>query len=112
MVHDLLFYELLLSGLLWLGWHAYRRWHRGQTTKPQPAQQPKRSPPIPKPFAGLTQKPHCAACEQGQKHVEQLPPSLPPLICSKRGRPRTVATQTHYCPQKTCAYYGVAGRIV
>src|SRR5215470_272033 len=111
MVHDLLFYELLLAVLLWLGVHAYMHWQRGLATKQPPAQRTTRAPQAPKPFAGLTQKPHCAACEQGPERADQLPPSPPPLLVPKRGRPRMVRdTSGHYCPQKTCAYYGWAGQ--
>lgn len=110
MVHDLLFPELLLGMLLWLGVHAYLQWRRGSATKLPPAQRTTRLPQTPKPFAGLTQKPHCEACEQSRAHLDQSPLSPPPVIASKRGRPRAVGTHTQYCPQKTCAYYGWVGR--
>lgn len=109
MVHDLLFHELLLGILLWLGVQASLQWQRGQATKRPPSQQIKRPPKASQPFAGLTHKPHCAACEQGQAPGDRLPPSPPPLSTPKRGRPRTVAARNHYCPQKTCAYYGWVG---
>jgi len=110
MVHDLFFHEFWLGLLLWLGIHTYLWWSRSPAAKQPPAQQPKSSPQIPKPFAGSTYKPHCAACEQGQEHLDQSPPSPPPLIAHKRGRPRAVATHTQYCPQKMCPYYGWMGR--
>jgi IS1 family transposase/transposase-like protein len=109
MVHDLLVHELWLGVLLGLGVLAYVQWQRGQATKHPPAQRTKKPPQVPKPFAGLTQKPLCAACEQGQAHVDQPPPAPPLLIAPKRGRPRTVDTYTQYCPTKTCAYYGWVG---
>ena len=95
MVHDLLFYELLLAGLLWLGMHTYVRWHCGHATKSPPAQRPKRLPPAPEPFAGLTYQPHCSACEQGQEPGDQPRPSPLPFCTPKRGRPRTVDTHIH-----------------
>jgi transposase-like protein len=110
MAYDLLFHELLLGVLLWLGVHAYLRWQRGPATKPPPAQRAQRLTKVPKPFAGLTQKPHCSACEQGQEHADQPPPFPPPLIAFKRGRPPTINTHTQYCPQKACAYYGWVGQ--
>jgi IS1 family transposase/transposase-like protein len=109
MVHDLFFHEFLVGILLWLGIYIYLWWQRSPAAKPPPTQQPKRSPQIPKPFAGLTQKPHCTACEQDQEHLDQPPLSPPPLIARKRGRPRTIDTHTQYCPTKTCAYYGWVG---
>jgi IS1 family transposase len=110
MVHDLLFHELLLCGLLWVGVSAYLRWPRGLATKHPPAQQTKSTAKAHKPFAGLTHKPYCQACEQDQAHVDRPPPALPPLIAPKRGRPRTVNTHTQYCPTKTCPYYGWIGQ--
>src|SRR5262249_4688122 len=49
------------------------------------------------------------ACEQRRDHVDHPPPSPPPLLVPKRGRPRTVDTHHQYCPTKTCAYYGWVG---
>jgi hypothetical protein len=110
MVCTPLVHGLLLLTLLWQLVISYGTWKQGQATKCPLAQQPQRLPKILLPFAGLTQKPPCAACEHGQAHCD--PPSLspPPLIAPKRGRPRAVATQQHYCPLKTCRYYGWVGR--
>ncbi len=109
MVHEPLVQEILLSVLLWLGVHRYLWWQRGSAPKPSPAQPTPRPPQAPKPFAGLTTKPYCAACEHGQDHVRQPPPSPPPLLVPKRGRPRTVDTHSQYCPKRTCTYYGWIG---
>jgi transposase-like protein len=109
MVHDLFFQEFLLGILLWLGIYIYWGWQRSPATKQPPTQQPKRSPQISKPFAGLTKKPHCAACEQGEEPLAQPPLCPPPLIAHKRGRPRTVDRHRQYCPTKTCASYGWVG---
>jgi IS1 family transposase/transposase-like protein len=109
MVHDLLVHELLLGVLFWLGVQASLRWRRGQATKRPPSQQTTRPLKASQPFAGLTQKPRCAACEQGQEHADRSPPSPPPLLTSKRGRPRAVDSYNHYCPTKTCTYYGWVG---
>jgi IS1 family transposase/transposase-like protein len=110
MEHDLLFCELLLGALLWLGMHVYWWWQRGSTAKHPPATQTKRSPQAPKPFTALTHKPPCELCEQSQEHSDPPPLSPPPVIASKRGRPRTIATHQHHCPEKTCPYYGWVGR--
>jgi transposase-like protein len=110
MVHDLLFHELLLGGLLWLGLCVYVRWQRGRATKHPSVQQTKNAPQARRPFPGLTHKPHCQACEQDQEHLDRPLPAPPPLIAPKRGRPRTVNTHTQYCPTKTCAYYGWVGQ--
>jgi hypothetical protein len=105
-----LVHEVLLLALLWQVVSSYWRWKRDPALKPLLAQQPQRRPKTPKPFAGLTKKPYCESCEHGQAHRDRLPPSPPPVLTSKRGRPRTVATHQHYCPEKTCPYYGWVGR--
>src|SRR5262245_45569478 len=110
MVCNPLFHELLLLTLLWQLMFSDWVYKRGQAPKHPPAQQPTRPPKIPTPFAGLTQKPHCEACEHGQPHLDQPPLSPPSVIAPKRGRPRAVDTHTHYCPEKTCPYYGWMGR--
>ena len=77
---------------------------------PQPdTPAPRRSPP-PKPFAGLTHKPLCAACEQGVPESVKVPPGPPPSRrVSTRGRPRQVETRRHFCANPNCAYWGWAG---
>jgi hypothetical protein len=77
MVHDLLFHELLLCGLLWVGVSAYLRWPRGLATKHPPAQQTKSAAKAHKPFAGLTHKPYCQACEQGPRSARRQSWPLP-----------------------------------
>jgi hypothetical protein len=63
MVHDLLFHELLLSGLLWLGLCVYVRSQRGPATKHPTVQQTTSAPQARRPFPGLTYKPYCQACD-------------------------------------------------
>jgi hypothetical protein len=95
MVHDLLCHEFLLGVLLGLGVYAYVRWQRDQATTQPAAQHPTRLPKTPKPFAGLTQKPHGEACEQSREPLDQSPLSPPPVMASKRGRPRMVVYLQH-----------------
>jgi hypothetical protein len=76
MVCTPLVHELLLLALLWQLVISYWTWKRSQATKHPLAQQPQRLPKILKPFAGLTKKPPCAACEHGQAHHDR--PSLSP----------------------------------
>jgi IS1 family transposase len=114
MVLDLFFYELLLFGLLWLcvmlPWvWSYDRAAPGPTT-PKPAQPPRTRSHDPKPFPGLTRKPHCAACEPAaQEAAAPPPPTPPPPITSNRGRPRQVDTSQHFCPNPNCDYRGWVG---
>src|SRR4029453_597110 len=53
----------------------------------------------PKPFPGLTRKPHCDACEQTiEDRRLPLPSAPPPKIISTRGRRCHVDTSRHFCP--------------
>ncbi len=114
MLRDLLVHELLLCVLLWLGILSYGLWKQARAAqyqrKQKAAQRPTRSSQEKKPFAGLTQKPLCAACEQAEERGNQASTAPPPLMASTRGRPREVATQHQFCPKLTCRYYGWVGR--
>ena len=106
MVSELFFYQLVLIVLLWLCCMLHWVWPSdGGATSPTPSQP---TPPLrrrsrePTPFPGLIHTPHCAACEQGAQDPEVPPPPAPPLITSRRGRPRQVDTAQHCCPNATC----------
>ena len=67
MVSHLFFYQLVLIALVWLCLMLQWAWPSapavvGPTTPEPPGLRPKRHRE-PTPFAGLTQKPHCDACE-------------------------------------------------
>jgi IS1 family transposase/transposase-like protein len=110
MVCHPLFHELVLLALLWQLVISYWTWKQSQAPQHPLPQRTTRPAKVPKPFAGLTKKLHCQACEQGQEYIDQPPLSPPPLIAPPRGRPRTVDTHQCYCPTKTCAYYGWVGQ--
>ncbi len=110
MVSELFFYQLALIALVWLCCMLHWVWPSdGGATSPTPSQP---TPPLrrrsrePQPFPGLIHKPHCAACEQVAQDPEVLPPPAPPLITSRRGRPRQVDTAQHFCPNANCDYRG------
>src|SRR2546428_767430 len=113
MVSHLFFYQLVLVALVWLCVMLHWAWPSDPTavcpTTPEP------SGPLPKhhreppPFAGLTRKPPCAACEQAHAHGPQPPGCPPPRIVPTRGRPRQVDTSQHFCPYPDCAYQGWVG---
>ena len=110
MVSALFFHQLALIALLWLCCMLHWVWPSERvipgSTLPLPPLLSRKRSREPKPFAGLTRKPPCAACEQAPQHVPQ-PPSCPPLrIVPKRGRPRQVDTSQHFCPNANCAYRG------
>jgi hypothetical protein len=113
MIPTLSFYHLLLFALVWLFLLLYWLWPndlaaRGQAN-PTPTPPPRKRSKAPKPFAGLTHKPLCAACSQAATHPTPLPLVPPdPMPLSNR-RPRQVDTSQHFCPHATCAYRGWVG---
>src|SRR5262249_12079912 len=64
---------------------------------------------MPTPFAGLTTKPPCDACEHATDPHPHAPSAPPPRIVPLRGRRRQVDTSTHFCPNPDCAYRGWVG---
>src|SRR6059058_4706142 len=113
MVPNLFFYQLVLVALVWVCLMLHWVWPSdcapAHPTPPQPT--PPRRPRSrePKPFAGLTRKPHCDACEHATAPRPQAPAAPPPRIVPTRGRPRQVDTSQHFCPYPDCAYQGWAG---
>src|SRR5215813_3405993 len=113
MVSHLFFYQLMLVALVWLCLMLHWLWPSDPapgcpTTPEPPGPRPKRRR-APTPFAGLTTKPHCDACEHGSAPRPQTPSAPPPRIVSTRGRRRHVDTSTHFCPNPDCAYQGWVG---
>src|SRR5712692_3034480 len=113
MVPDLFFYQLVLVALVWLCVMLHWVWPSdcapAHPTPPQPTPPRRQRSREPKPFAGLTRKPPCAACEQAHEHGPQPPGCPPPRIVPTRGRPRQVDTSSHFCPNPDCAYRGWVG---
>ena len=112
MVSPLLFYQLALIVLVWLCLMLQWAWPSARTLSPTTPEPP---PPrlkrhrVPKPFRGLTTKPHCDACEHGSDLRPEAPHTPPPRIVPTRGRRRQVDTSTHFCPNPDCAYRGWVG---
>jgi IS1 family transposase len=110
MVSHLFFYQLTLVALVWLCVMLHVLWPSDPATCPTPL-----PPPLPKrnrdpkPFAGLTTKPHCDACEHASALRPEAPCSPPPRLVPTRGRRRQVDTSTHFCPNPDCAYRGWVG---
>src|SRR5919109_3518907 len=104
MVSHLFFYQLTLIALVWLCLMLHWMWPSDSAacptcpTIPEPlSPRPKRQR-APTPFAGLTTKPHCDACEHGSTPRPQPSAAPPPRIVPTRGRHRQVDTSTHFCP--------------
>src|SRR6266545_5029906 len=113
MVSDLFFSQLMLIALLRLCVMLHWVWPSDPTIA-SPTILPATLPPPkrrrePKPFAGLTRKPHCDACEHASDSRPHAPSAPPPRLVPTRGRRRQVDTSMHFCPNPDCAYRGWVG---
>ena len=112
MVSHLFFYQLALIALVWLFFLLLYAWPSDRTRRPHPAapiapHRPRSKGP--KPFAGLTEKPHCALCEQDLPHPQAPPAMRPDPLPPMHRRPRRVDTSQHFCPHTGCRYRGWRG---
>jgi IS1 family transposase len=113
MVSPLFFYQLVLVALVWLCLMLQWAWPSDPATVCPTAPAP--TPPVPKrrreitPFAGLTTKPYCDACEHASDPHSEAPSTPPPRIVPTRGRRRQVDTSIHCCPNPDCLYRGWVG---
>src|SRR5262249_5085013 len=112
MISHLFFYQLVLIALVWLCVMLQWAW----PSAPAAACPPPELPPLrpkrtrePTPFAGLTAKPHCDACEHATAPHPHAPAAPPPRLVPPPGRRRQVDTSSHFCPNPDCAYRGWAG---
>src|SRR5215510_9383829 len=107
------FYPRGLLALVWLVLMRHAMWSSERSVAcrplPPPITPPRPRSHEPQAFAGLTSKPHGAACEQ-----EATPPTAPPAVppdpmpVSHR-RPRRLDTAMPFCPHATCEYRGGVG---
>ena len=113
MVSHLFFYQLTLIALVWLCVMLQWMWLSAPTavcpTTPEPTPPPPKRNHEPTPFAGLTTKPYCDACEPARDPRPQTPAAPPPRIVMTRGRRREVDPARHVCPNPACAYRGWVG---
>jgi transposase-like protein/IS1 family transposase len=114
LVPNLLFYTLLLIALvliyLFIVLWCTNDPKTASATLTKPHKPRRKRSKEPKPFAGLIHKPLCEACEHGAHRRPEAPGSPPPVMTVTRGRPRTVDTNAHFCPDPQCSYYGWLGR--
>jgi IS1 family transposase len=113
MVSHLFFYQLTLIALVWLCLMLQWAWPSDPATACPTTREP--TPPLPKrhrepkPFEGLTTKPHCDACIQVSDPRPHAPAAPPPRIVMTRGRRRQIDISRHFCPNPDCAYRGWVG---
>src|SRR3989441_8002022 len=107
------YYQLVVLGLLWLFVMLHYAWPSrcatAQGTPAKPITPRRQRSKEPKPFAGLTHKPHCAACVQDATHPKAPSPVPPKPMPATNRRPRQVDTSTHFCPHPGCDYRGWLG---
>ena len=109
MVSHLFYYQLALLALVWL----FLMLHVTESRRGAPI--PPTATPIkpkskrsnePKPFNGLTKKPHCALCARETAPPPAPPPTRPAPMPPTNRRPREVDTSMHFCPHSDCDYRG------
>jgi hypothetical protein len=113
MIPHLFYYQLVILVLVWLCVMLPHLWptpSSGLPKRPADPIKPKRNRSSgPKPFVGLTHKPHCALCEQETVESAPAPPVRPDPMPPTKRRPREVDTSRHFCPHLTCDYGGWLG---
>src|SRR5437773_3900874 len=104
MVSHHVFSQLVLFALLWL-FILHLTWPKRPmaapatpTEEPEPLKSKRHHSNEPKPFEGLTHKPHCALCARETTHPQAPPPVPPDPMPPTNRRPRGVDTPRHFCP--------------
>src|SRR3989442_14891348 len=98
MVSPLFDYQLVLLALVWLFVMLYLPWPKRAVPAPAAPALPEPLTPKrprstePKPFEGLTHKPHCALCERDTAHPQPPLPVPPAPMPPPHRRPRVIDT--------------------
>jgi hypothetical protein len=109
MISHHIYYQLAIVGLLWLCVMLHYVWPRRGAVSPQPPAEPlppqrkRQRASEPAPFAGLTQRPHCAACAHAAAHPKPPPPRRPDPMPLTTRRPRVIDTSLQFCPHEESA---------
>ena len=110
MVSHLFYYQLAVLALVWLFVLLHVTGSKpGLLAPPMPAKPKRKRSTEPKPFAGLTHRPHCALCEQETVRPNPPAPVPPDPMPPTNRRPRTVDTSRHFCPHTDGDYRGWLG---
>src|SRR2546427_6315338 len=108
-------YQIVIFVLIWFFVVLHLTWPKRPVTAPATLTEPEPRKPKrhrsnePKPFEGLTQKPHCVLCERDTAHPKVPPPLPPDPMPSTNRRPRDIDTSRHFCPHSHCDYRGWLG---
>src|SRR5262244_2105934 len=110
MIPHLFYYQLVILVLVWLCVMLPHLWSTpssGLPKRPADPIKPKRNRSSePKPFTGLTHKPHCALCEQETVESTPAPPVRPAPMPPTNRRPREVDTSRPFGPHAAWDYRG------
>jgi hypothetical protein len=115
MIPHEVYYQLAIVGFLWLCLMLHYVWPSQNAESPQlptaplPPRSNRQRPSEPTPFAGLTQRPHCAACAHDANHPHVPPPRRPDPMPPPHRRPCTIDPSRHFCPHDGCDYHGWPG---
>ena len=115
MIPHHVYYQLAIVGCLWLCIILHYIWPSRDAVRPQvlnasvPPRFKHKRTSDPKPFAGLTQRPHCAACAHDANHPTAPPPRRPDAMLPTNRRPCAIDTSMHFCPHEGCDYRGWLG---
>ena len=83
-------------------WIAHRR--------PQPSIAKRKNRNKSRPCLFPTKRTDCPLCQAEEMLPSEVIPEPPPLIVHRKGRPRSIYTDLHYCPNNDCEYYGWLAR--
>jgi IS1 family transposase len=115
MIPHHVYYQLAIVGCLWLCIILHYIWPSRDAVRPQvpnasgPPRFKHKRTSDPKPFEGLTQRPHCAACAHDANHPTAPPPRRPDAMPPTNRRPCAIDTSMHFCPHEGCDYRGWLG---
>ena len=115
MIPHHVYYQLALVGCLWLCIILHSIWPSRDAVRPQvpnasvPPRFKHKRTSDPKPFEGLTQRPHCAACAHDAHHPTAPPPRRPDAMPPTNRRPCAIDTSLPCCPHAGCDYRGWLG---
>jgi hypothetical protein len=115
MISHHVYYQLAILGFLWLcimlhcGWPSRSTRALSRPAAPGPLTRKRQHSNAPKPFEGLTQRPHCAACEHDANRPHEPSPMRPDPMPPTHRRPCEIDTSRHFCPHVGCDYRGWLG---
>ena len=113
--HRFFFSQLVFFALIWFFVVLHLAWPKrplpalATPPEPEPLQPTRHRSNEPKPFEGLTHKPHCALCERDTVEPHAPPPVPPDPMTPTNRRPREVDTSSHCCPHAGCHSRGWLG---